>query len=101
MNTNKNLSAAIIAAFKANPTADKLLVTTDCNCFVEKDKHHAEYHSRVSKTKLIEVNRDEYASELKESTINASEVGNTGTENGSTSTEGSDNTGNSGKKNKK
>lgn len=55
-----NLLAAIAAAFVANPKADKLLVTPDGNCFLEENKNAAQYHARVTGTKLTTYERKDF-----------------------------------------
>ena len=59
-----NSTALISATFLSNPLADSLIIFEDGNCFLPADKHHADYHGRVNKTKGREVMREDYKESL-------------------------------------
>ncbi|MBL7902945.1 MAG: hypothetical protein JNK73_13190 [Bacteroidia bacterium] len=61
---SKNINKQIAEAFIASPKEDKLLVTSDGNCFSEKNKSYAELHARRNDQKVREVTREEFQSEI-------------------------------------
>lgn len=66
MRNKINLIAIVSAAFLANPSADKLIVFDDGNCFLPEDKHHADYHGRKENKKGKDVNREDFEAGIKQ-----------------------------------
>lgn len=60
------LLAAIAAAFVSNPREEKLIYTSDGQCFRVKDKSHAERHAKVNKLTVKEAVREDYTEAIKE-----------------------------------
>jgi len=54
-NLNTKLKAKVKDAFKHNPDAEKLYVTSDGNCFLPNAKQHAVYHAHKNGLKVFEV----------------------------------------------
>ncbi len=57
------LKETIKQTFEANVEETELLVTADGNCFLAKDKNHAELHARNTKQKVETVKREDYVDE--------------------------------------
>jgi len=54
-NLNAKLKAKVKDAFKHNPDAEKLYVTSDGSCFLKDAKQHAVYHAHKNGLKVFEV----------------------------------------------
>lgn len=56
------LKETIKQTFEANAEETELLVTADGNCFLAKDKNHAELHARSTNQTLETVKREDFIS---------------------------------------
>lgn len=59
----EELKETIKQTFEANAEETELLVTADGNCFLSKDKNHAELHARSTNQKLETVKREDFIAE--------------------------------------